>query len=387
MTAVLAIARVELKRFLRDRSNIFFVFIFPLLLVMVLGSQFGGGGAQGRVAVAGVDSALSSSLTEALADDDVAVTDTGPDAMRTLVARGRVDLGVLVTAEAAAAYDDGSDVDLEVVTSSQQGAPATLQRVRTAAAQVTAEQGQLAALTGAGVPPEDARAALEAAEGDVVAPRMRVVDVDDVAQELSGLGQFDLGAAGQTLLFVFLISLAGSTTLIQARQLGTMRRTLAAPVSATEALLGQAAGRWVIAMFQGLYIMLATALLFRVDWGAIWVSALVLAVFAAVAAGAAMLLGSLVDSVNAGAGIGVGLGLVLAALGGSMLPLELFPDTLRTVSLATPHAWAYEAFAEIQRHDGTLVDVLPQLGVLAGMAAVLLALGSWALRRSTARAM
>src|SRR5690606_25383526 len=112
-----------------------------------------------------------------------------------------------------------------------------------------------------------------------------------------------------------------------------------------------------------------------------------LAVFAAVAAGAAMLLGSLVDSVNAGAGIGVGLGLVLAALGGSMLPLELFPDTLRTVSLATPHAWAYEAFAEVQRHDGTLVAVLPQLAVGAGMAAVLLALGSWAVRRSTARAM
>lgn len=382
-----AIARVELKRFLRDRSNIFFVFIFPLLLVLVLGSQFGGGGAEGRVAVAGVDSALTSSLTEALTDDDVTVTGTDADTMRTLVARGRVDLGVLVTAQAAAAYDDGSDVDLEVVTSSQQGAPAALQRVRTATARVTAEQGQVAVLTDAGVPPDEAREALEAAAADVTPPQMRVVDVDDVAQEFSGLGQFDLGAAGQILLFVFLISLAGSTTLIQARRLGVMRRSLAAPVSSTQALLGQAAGRWVIAMFQGLYIMLATALLFGVSWGSLWLAALVLAVFAAVAAGAAMLLGSLVDNDNAGAGIGVGVGLVLAALGGSMMPRELFPETLRAVSLATPHAWAYEAFAEIQRHEGTLVDVLPQLAVLTGMAVVLLGLGSWALRRSTARAL
>lgn len=387
MTAVLAIARVELKRFLRDRSNIFFVFIFPLLLVVVLGSQFGGAGAQARVAVAGVDSTLTSSLSEELTDDEVTVTSTDADTLRALVARGRVDLGVLVTDEAAVAYDDGSDVDLEVVTSSQQGAPAAVERVRTAAARVTAEQGQVTVLTAAGVPPEEARAALDAAAADVTAPEMRVVDVDDVAQEFSGLGQFDLGAAGQTLLFVFLVSLAGSATLIQARRLGVMRRSLAAPVSSTQAVLGQAAGRWVIAMFQGLYIMLATALLFRVDWGTFWVSATVLAVFAAVAAGAAMLLGSLVDNDNAGVGIGIGVGLVLAALGGSMMPLELFPDTLRTVSLATPHAWAYQAFAEIQRHDGTLVDVLPQLGVLAGMAAVLLALGSWALRRSTARAM
>ena len=34
MRTALAIAGVELRRFLRDRSNIFFVFIFPLLLVL-----------------------------------------------------------------------------------------------------------------------------------------------------------------------------------------------------------------------------------------------------------------------------------------------------------------------------------------------------------------
>ena len=69
-----------------------------------------------------------------------------------------------------------------------------------------------------------------------------------------------------------------------------------------------------------------------------------------------------------------------------MMPRELFPETLRTVSLATPHAWGYEAFALIQRHDAGLVDVLPHLGVLSLMAAVLLLLGTLTLRRSAARA-
>jgi ABC-2 type transport system permease protein len=70
-----------------------------------------------------------------------------------------------------------------------------------------------------------------------------------------------------------------------------------------------------------------------------------------------------------------------------MLPLELFPDTLQTVAHVTPHAWAYEAFGEIQRHDAGLGDIVPQLAVLAAMAAALLALGTWALRRSMARAL
>ena len=185
---------------------------------------------------------------------------------------------------------------------------------------------------------------------------------------------------------MFLNSLAGSTTLIQSRRLGVTRRTLAAPVSTMQAVGGQALGRLTIATFQGAYIMAATSLLFGVQWGNLAVAVVVLVMFALVAAGAAMVLGSVLDNDAAAGGVGVGLGLVLAALGGGMYPIELFPDTLRTVAHATPHAWAAEALAEVQRHDGGLTDVLPQLGVLAGFAAVLLLLGAWLLRRSLARA-
>jgi ABC-2 type transport system permease protein len=216
---------------------------------------------------------------------------------------------------------------------------------------------------------------------------VRVEDVDRLAQEFSGLGQFDLGASSMVLLFTFLSSLAGSATLIQARRQGVIARALAAPVSNRQVLLGQAGGRFVIALFQAVYIAVATGLLFGVDWGSPWLTALVLVVFSAVSAGAAMVLGALLDNEGAASGLGVGFGLVLAGLGGGMVPLELFSDTLRTVSKVTPHSWAYEAFAKIQRHDGSLGDILPQLGALTAMAIVALGVGAWALRRSVARAM
>jgi len=385
--AVRAIAAVELRRFLRDRANIFFVFLFPLLLVLVLGSQFGGDGGNGRVAISGPDGALRTAITAALHDDDVAVTTASAGAVRQQVARGRTDVGLFISASASAAYDSGGAVDLEVVPGAQQGTQATLQRVRTAVAGAAVSRGQLEALTGAGVDQEQARAALADASAATTAPVLKVVDVNTITQEFAGLGQFDLGAAGEVLLFVFLTSLAGSSTLIQTRRLGVMSRTLAAPVAAGQALGGQALGRFTIAVFQGVYIMVASALLFHVSWGNIGLSLLVLVAFSAVAAGAAMLIGSLLDNDSAASGIGIGLGLVLAALGGCMLPLELFPPTLRTIAHITPHAWAYDAFAQIQRHDATLADILPQLAVLAAMAAVLLALGTWALRRSMTRAL
>ena len=76
------------------------------------------------------------------------------------------------------------------------------------------------------------------------------------------------------------------------------------------------------------------------------------------------------------------LSLGLAALGGAMMPLDLFPPTIRAVAHLTPHAWATEGFAELVRHGGGLTDILPQLGVLLATAAVLTVLASWRLRRS-----
>lgn len=385
MRVTLAIAAVELRRFLADRSNIFFTFIFPLLLVLMIGLQFSGGGG-GQVSLTGAPSELRTALVGELEDAGVAVTVTDASGMRELVARGRADVGVLIGDQAAAAYDEGTDLTIQVIGGNRAQSQAMEQRVRAATDAVAAELGKLVALTATGADEEAARGALDVAGTLVEPPRLEVTNVSEIAQEFSGLGQYDYGAASQLLLFVFLISLAGSATLIEARKEGVTARTLAAPVSTTQSIGGQAMGRLTIAAFQGAYIMVATVLLFGVDWGNILLAGLVMVLFALVAAGAAMLLGSTIDNAAAAGGVGVGLGLVLAALGGGMFPIELFPDTLRTVSKFTPHAWAYDALAEVQRHDGTLVDILPQLGVLLGFAAILLVVGAWALRRSLARA-
>ncbi len=187
-------------------------------------------------------------------------------------------------------------------------------------------------------------------------------------------------AAQQLVLFTFLTALAGSAALILSRKLGISRRMLSTPTSTGTIVGGEGAGRWAVAMVQGLYIVIVTYLLFRVDWGDPWGALLILVAFSAVGAGAGMLMGATFKNDQQAGGIGVVLSLGLAALGGCMLPIELFSPAMTRVAHLTPHAWALDGFAELVRRDGTVADILPELGVLVVYATVLLLLAAWRLR-------
>ncbi|MGC0142088.1 ABC transporter permease [Pseudactinotalea sp. Z1732] len=385
---MLAIAGTELRRFVRDRSNIFFMLIFPMLLVFVLGLQFGGGADQGRVVITGAGGELRQGLAEELERTGTEVDGVaGAEEMRTEVARERAEVGLYIDAEAESDYASGQPGQIEMIAASGAGAPMVQQRVLTALGTLTGPRAEVAALTQAGVPPQEADAALVGAREAVAPVSLTVTDAGGQTNVFAGLGRFDLEAGSMLLLFVFLSTLSSAVTLIQSRRLGVQARVVVSPVSAGAAIGGQVLGRWVIAFVQGGYIMVASMVLFDVDFGNLAAALVLVAVFGAVATGTAMLLGALIDHEGAATGVSVGLGLVLAALGGLMFPLDLFPDTLRTVAHATPHAWGYEAFAELQRHGGGVADIAPQLGVLAAMAAVLIALGAVALRRAVSRAM
>ncbi len=386
--AIVAIAGVELRRFLADRSNIFFVFIFPLVLVVVIGSSFGGG-PEAKVAIAGSDSVLRTAIVEQLTGAEAAEVSFAEEAaIRERVGRGRTDVGLLISPDAISAFEAGEDVDLQILVGANANAQIASQAVTGAVSAANARRDQVDALSGEGRDERSINTALDTAEQRLTPATLRVDSVDEIEAEFAGLaGQFDQGAASQLLLFVFIASLTGASTLIQARRYGVVGRVLSAPVTTAQTIAGQAVGRWSIAAFQGIYIMVATTVIFGVEWGSWPLAFVVLGVFSTVAAGAAMVLGSLIDNEGAAAGMGIGLGLVLGALGGCMFPLELFGDSMRTAAHITPHAWAYDAMAQVQRRDASLLDIAPELGVLLAMSLVLLALGAWALRRSTSRAM
>lgn len=378
--SVLSIARNALRRLFRDRSNIFFVFVLPIALVLLIGAQFGGGFTPTVGVMTPPSDEIGAELVAELVELYQIREFDDREELVLAVERGWVEAGVEVPAGFTASVFSGERPEIGYLSqpnSSGQGVQtavaATLERI-------------LAPVTAASVVAETQGVSLEQAEAVIASVAGAIAPVE-VSTRTTGeaffpnLGQFDLGASSQLVLFMFLTGLTGSAALIQSRQLGVTRRMLSTPASTRTILGGEALGRLGVTLFQGLYIVAVTLIVFRVNWGDPIGAAAIMLVFGAVAAGAAMLLGSVFSNDQQAGGISVVLGLGLAALGGSMAPVEVFSETMRSMAMVTPHYWANDAFAELVRRDGTVVDILPQLGVLGAYAAILLAIAAWRLQR------
>jgi ABC-2 type transport system permease protein len=391
MKKVLAIGRVNIVRFMRERANLFFVFAFPLLIILLLGAMYGSGfDARVGVLVDGDGGPLAERLQTAIADlDDTSVVAfDSEEALVDGVQRARVDGGVVIPAGYDLALTGGGTTQVTFIGRS---ADQTAQLLQVSVAGVLADEtapirAARFTLSESGGAFDDvleqARLVVPAAERVTVSYREAG---ETLFEGIENLGAFDLGASQQLVLFMFLTSLAGSAALIETRRLGVARRMLSTPTSTLVIVGGEAAGRFSVALIQGVYIVLGTVLLFGVDWGDPLGALAILVLFALVGAGAAMLMGSLFHNDQQAGGLGVLFSLGLAALGGAMVPIEIFPAGMQTVARLTPHAWGIDAFAELVRRDGTLVDILPQLAVLAGFAAVLLLVATWRLHRVLTR--
>jgi ABC-2 type transport system permease protein len=378
----LAIARANLLRTTRDRLGLFFVIVLPLILVIVLGITYGGFNSARIGLVDGDGGALATDLVEGIAVEGVDVSirhyETTGD-LRDAVRRGFVEVGVVIPKGYEASVRAGDPAPVEVVTQPSGLAGA----IRSAVDESIARQAGLLRATRF-VMERDGLAfddALALARGQEASAPGVALTSDSVSEASTGPNGFTVGAQSQLILFVFLTSLTGATELIITRQLGISRRMFSTPTGTWTIIVGEGLGRYGYALFQGFFIVIVTAFAFGVDWVDPLATGAIVLVFGLVAAGAAMLIGSVAANPSQAGAIGPALGLLLGLLGGTMVPADVFPAAMRTIAHVTPHAWAMDAFREMLLNGAGLVQILPQLGVLMAFALLLLGIAVFRFRR------
>jgi ABC-2 type transport system permease protein len=383
---ILAIAQANVVRMLRDRLGLFFVFALPVVIIVVFGLAFGGAGTR-YLAVADEDRSAFSEELLTLIDEG-----SGPLEIRTFetaaglrdaVQRNTVEMGLVVPAGYDAAIRGGGQASIEYVSRPSEVISLAVRPILDEAIHRQAALIKAARFAAAqrGITFDEALTAARAIRPAV--PGVTVTSETTGSTLIEpGMSGYVMGAQSQLVLFMFLTSMTAATQLIVSRQIGVSRRMFASPTSSRTILAGEMLGRFAVSMIQGLFIFLGTAFVFGVEWGNPIAAGAVIVMFGLVGTGTAMLVGAIATNPEQAGSVGVGVAMLLGAFGGAMVPPEVFPEIMRTLSHVTPHAWAIEALRDVALRDADLVAIMPKLAVLAAFAFVLLGLATFRFRRA-----
>jgi len=183
---------------------------------------------------------------------------------------------------------------------------------------------------------------------------------------------FDHSIPGTTIQFIMMmVIIYGGITVMEDRKKGVLGRMLFSPLTKGEVFRGKLAGRWLMGLVQALILIVVGRILFRLDLGNFALALLVIAVFALAMAALSVFIGSLCRKEDLIIGLAVLLANIFAALGGCWWPSEIVPPGVRTAAMVSPAYWAMDALHKLRFFRGGFGDILPNLGVLLALSAVL----------------
>ncbi len=196
----------------------------------------------------------------------------------------------------------------------------------------------------------------------------------------SGASVLSVFLPGLVVMGVFFLAQAVTRDIVREREAGLLRHLLTAPVTVAGYLAGKCLSA-IVACILGFAILLGIGAAFGVSWGSPPVlAAMVLAVSVAVS-GTMLLVASLVRTERQGDALGTIVIMVWALLGGAFVPLASMPASVRPLAATTLMYWGADGLGRLAAGGADLAAVMPNLAILTGAGALLLALGTVVLRR------
>jgi ABC-2 type transport system permease protein len=355
-----------LLRLLRDKGALAMSFLVPAVFFLIFASIFAatsGENFRPRLALADeADSEWSNHLIALLRDSsdlDVMSEVISNDDVRSLVRRGRADVGLIIRApgrsiEGAPA---GSRVPFTIVTDPARGV----------ATGVLTGQVQRAY----------ARISMQSTAGS-----HPLIEEETVAGQSAGLNNIAYSAGAVAVLFLLLSAVHGAVTLFEERETGVLERIVTGPGSTVVLVNGKFLYLVVQGFVQVWVIFMVAWLVHGVDLPGHWLqwTATTAAAAAAAAALALAITTAFTTRQQAQTFANIAV-LILSALGGSMVPRFLMPRVLQEVGWVTPNAWALEAYTSIFWRDESVAALLVPVGLLIASAIMGLAVAQRLTRR------
>lgn len=212
----------------------------------------------------------------------------------------------------------------------------------------------------------------------------QIVQIEN--EQLAGADVKSPGATrvvgGWAIMFLLFSVSGASTSLFEEKQAGIFHRVLASPVSRAHILWSKYLFNMLMGLVQLMVLFLAGQVLFGIEVTSHLPGLIVVALAASIACTAfGMLLSAVSPNPAAASGLATFLILTMSAIGGAWFPTSFMPEFIQMISKMTLVYWSMEGFLAVLWAQKSIIEILPILGVLLGMVAVVNAFGIWRFTR------
>jgi len=411
MGRALLMVRKDLLRQLRSPLAVLLLLAFPLIFSALLALSFGSSN-QPRMPVVQLlvedrdQTLLSGLLLRAFSSGPLEqmyeVRSVGPEGSE-LMERGEASALLRIPERFSSNLLNGKPITLELVRNPAQAIlPEIAEQTLTVLVDVLATGSrvlrepldQLSPMLQSGGPPTAEQVAVlsttlygavSRAEPLLLPPVMTLEEIqltEDEPQPASSGGSlvflFVLPGISVWALFV-LGDVAMRDILVESRD-GTLRRQLCAPISAGQIVTGKALYSAVLATISLIILSIIGRI---VSGGGVDLAAFVLlsAALVVMVTGFSSVVYGLSRTERQGASIAAVALLVLAFLGGSFVPLNSMPGSVRPLAPISPLYWGTQGYTELIQTGAGIAAILPNVAVLAVAGAITLSAGGWLLGR------
>lgn len=403
----LSVAWKEIQVFMRDRGALALLFLFPILLSSVQGganvAMVGEGETPSillHIGLVNADSgAFGSEVSKAIQSIDVLEIEAfeQADKAEEKVAKGEASAAILIPTDFSEKIDAYTPVAIEVIVDPAQ--PESISIITGIMNQVVDEvtiwgevqYGIRAVLDQSGLldgATSEQRAAFSAQNLGVIMTRLnemrRNPAIEVISEDLEGeasqggiMAFLSYVFAAYIVLFIFFVVGTCAESIQDEREMGTLRRLVAAPIPRGAVIGGKMLGYMLIPCLQAAIVFAIGNIFFDIPLGQSPIGLIVLTiVVAGVSTSMGLLLATLVKSKKQAGDMGTLLGFVLGFAGGAIpiAPLRMvrMEGVISILSRFIPHANAIEGYYKLTTENASLVDILPEIGILLGMIVIFL---------------
>jgi len=187
---------------------------------------------------------------------------------------------------------------------------------------------------------------------------------------------------GWAMQFLLFAVSASAASLFRERDAGIFQRILAAPVTRAQILWGKFLYGVSIGLIQLLVLFYAGRILFGIEVEKHLGLLVLVCTFAAAACTSfGMLIAAIAPNAEAAGGLATFLIMLMSALGGAWFPISIMPAFIQQFSRLTLVYWSMEGFSAVLWAGNSFVQLLPILGILGGITAVVMGLAVWRFNR------